>query len=502
VANVGTEASLARRSWLALRWSYAGALVRLLSQLVIQLALARFLGPQAYGQAAAALLVIGVGWLFADAGLGNALVQKPKIDNDDVAQALGWVLLVSLLIAAGVWLAAPWLARWWGDAGLVPLLRACGLFVPLQALSNLPASLMQRRLDMKRLQWIQTGGYVVTYGGLGLLMAAWGWGAWALVAAAGAHGAWCLVGCWLCERHTLRPQLHGDAGLRRFGLGVAASNLANWAVESLDRVLIGRLWGTAPLGEYVVAGNLARAPLNLLVNSAQQVAFASAARLQDDLTALRQGYLALLCVAMLLSAPLFALLAMHATALVQLLYGPRWAGAAPLFTVACAAVPALTLVAMTGPLLRAVGAVNLELRAQWPSLALLFCGLWWLQALPLAQAAWVAVVAAALRALFCIAGLAQRIQLRAGPIALAVLPAALVGGIAVGASALALQILGTGLPALLLSVMCAALLSLLLLRWQRARLLQPALQQLLQQRSAQSAALAKACRWLGWTAKV
>lgn len=495
---MGTEASLARRSWSALRWSYAGALVRLLSQLVIQLALARLLGPQAYGQAAAALLVIGVGWLFADAGLGNALVQKPEIDDRDVSQALGWVLLISALIAAAVWLAAPGLARWWGDAALTPLLRACGLFVPLQALSNLPASLMQRRLDMKRLQWIQIGGYVVTYGGLGLLMAAFGWGAWALVAAAGAHGAWCLVGCWLCERHTLRPRLHGDAGLRRFGLGVAASNLANWAVESLDRVLIGRLWGAAPLGEYVVAGNLARAPLNLLVNSAQQVAFASAARLQDDLSALRQGYLALLCLAMLLCTPVFALLALHSAALVQLLYGPRWAGAAPLFTVACAAVPALTLVALTGPLLRAVGAVNLELRAQGPSLALLFCGLWWLQALPLAQAAWVAVLAATLRALFCMGGLARRIELPASAIARALWPALGVGGVSVLASLLALQVLGSGLPALGLAVVVAAPLSALLLRWRRAWLLQPALQGLLQQRAAQSPALARACAWLGW----
>ena len=495
---MAAEASLARRSWHALRWSYAGALVRLLAQLVIQLAMARLLGPQAYGQAAAALLVIGVGWLFADAGLGNALVQKPEITDRDVSQALGWVLLVSLLLAAAVAWAAPVLAAWWGDESLTPLLRVCGLWIPLQALSNLPASLMQRRLDMRRLQWIQTGGYVISYGVLGLMMAAAGWGAWALVAAAGAHGAWCLVGCWICEQHTLRPRLSGDAGLRRFGLGVAASNLANWAIENLDRVLIGRLWGAPPLGEYVVAGNLARAPLNLLVNSAQSVAFASAARLQDDLAALRQGTLALLCLAMLLSAPLFALLGMHAQALVQLLYGPRWAGAGPLFSVACAALPALTLVALTGPLLRAVGAVRVELHAQWPGLLVLLGGLWWLQGLPLALAAWVAVAAAVLRALFCVSGLARRIGLAVRELAAALWPALLLTGLAVGASALCLRGLGSGLPALALASVLTLLIGAALLRWRRAALLQPALRRLLQARAAQSPAAARACAALGW----
>lgn len=493
------EGNLVRRSWSALRWSYGGALARLLAQLVIQLAMARLLGPQAYGQATAALLVIGVGWLFADAGLGNALVQKSEIDDGDVSQALGWMMLVSLTLAGAVALTAPWLAHWWGDESLTPLVRVCGLWIPLQALSNLPASLMQRRLDMHRLQWIQTGGYVVAYGVLGLLLAAAGAGAWALVAAAGAHGVWCLIGCWLCEQHSLRPRLSGDAALRRFGLGVAASNLANWAIENLDRVLIGRLWGAAPLGEYVVAGNLARAPLNLLVNSAQSVAFASAARLQDDLGTLRQGYLALVCLAMLLSAPLFALLAMHATALVDLLYGHRWAGAGPLFAMACAALPALTLVALTGPLLRAVGAVNLELRAQWPGLVALIGALWCLQDLPLAQAAWAAVAAAMLRALFCVVGLTQRIGLDGRNVVLALLPGSLMMLLAVTASMLSLHALGSGLLALAMAIVATVLLGVAVLRWRNAALLQPALQRLLQACASVSPAAALACAVLGWS---
>ena len=55
------RANLGRRSLAALGWSYAGAAVRMLAQLVIQVVLARILGPQAYGQATIAFIVLGVG---------------------------------------------------------------------------------------------------------------------------------------------------------------------------------------------------------------------------------------------------------------------------------------------------------------------------------------------------------------------------------------------------------------------------------------------------------
>ena len=73
---MAAPAELAQRTVTALLWTYGGAVGRVLSQLVVQLLLARFLGPEAFGQAAAALLVHGLGWIFAEAGfeIGRAHV--------------------------------------------------------------------------------------------------------------------------------------------------------------------------------------------------------------------------------------------------------------------------------------------------------------------------------------------------------------------------------------------------------------------------------------------
>lgn len=430
---------LVRKSLRALLWSYGGAVARAGAQLVIQLMLARLLGPAAYGQAMAVFLVLALGWLMAEGGFGAALVQKEALETAHIRHALGWVLLISSAMGLGVAAAAPLIARWLGDPALQPMLLACGLLIPLQALSNIPASLLKRELNLRQTQFIQVGGYVLAYGGAGVGLAALGAGAWSLVAAFGLHSLVVLVGSQMALPQPLRlwrPSWRGHADLRRFGLQVTGTNLLNWAIENVDRLLISRYWGAAALGAYAAAANLSRAPANLLVSSAQTVVFASASRLQQDLPALRQGYLAAWRLCGLLAWPLFIGLAVHAQACVALLYGQRWAEAAPLFAAFCVALPLYALLSISGPLLWAVNAVQAEMRAQAICLLLMGAGLLLCVGQPLAQVVWWLPVLYALRLALVMVPLCQRLQLPWHQVMQAALPgvafaalAAVLGGL-------------------------------------------------------------------------
>jgi lipopolysaccharide exporter len=441
-------AQVASRSAHALTWSWAGALARALVQLVVQILLARLLGPQAYGQAAAALLVVGLCWLLAEAGLGAALVQRDGLQDQHVGAALGWVLSLSALMAVLLVLLAPWLAVWLGgagsaggaagagpavdalgsqasaaaatatatatatvDGGLYGLILFCAVLVPLQALSNLPINLMQRRFDAKRLQAVQLGAYVLAYAGVGLLLAVHGAGAISVLAAFAANAALCGIGAWFFVRHTLRPRWAGGRELLRYGAGVTLANLSNWAIESVDRAMVSRYWGAAPLGAYTVASTLARAPAMLFVGAAQPVAFAASARVQDEVARLQRGYLAMLSLALLLCLPVFVWLAWHAAPVVALLYGDAWSHAAGPFAWLCLAVPPFVMLALTGPVLRGVDALQAETRWQWLLLLLLVLGLWACVGQPLAWAAAVVFGVTWLRAALFYGALASRIQL-------------------------------------------------------------------------------------------
>lgn len=495
--SVATPTDLGRRSLGALAWSYTGAGGRAVSQLVIQVLLARHLGPEAFGQAIAAMFVLSVGWLLAEGGFGAALVQRAEVSEADIAYALGWVLLLScsaaLLVAA---LAGP-IAAALGDAGLAPLVLACGLLIPLQAVSNIPVSLMRRQLDMKRLQLVQVGGYVAAYGLLGVALAAAGWGAWSLVAAFGAHSLIVLSGSWACVRHPWRLRLTGDAALRRYGLAVVGTNVANWMVENVDRLVIQRGWGGADLGAYTAASNLARAPANLLVASAQSVTLAAASRVQQEPERVARGYLAVSGLVWLVCAPSFAWMAVHAELVVQLLYGERWARAAPLLAAFCAGLPFYALLSVTGPTLWALGAVRSELRSQVAIVVCLLGGFLALSGQPLALAVWLLPALYGLRLLLVYRSLARRLALDTARMA-----GTLAGGTWLAAVALAAGWGAARLPlpaheAALASAVFTVALAFGLLRVAPGRLLPPALRQALRARAGESALAARLDRWLG-----
>lgn len=405
---------LARRSVSALQWNLAGGGGKIVLQLVIQIALARLLGPLPFGQFSAVLVVLGVGWLLADGGFGAALIQKDRIEPGDVAMALGWVLVTASAVAVVMVLGAGWLAGQFGDPELAPMFRAASVLVFLQSLSNISTSLLRRDLDMKRLQIIQLLSYLLGFGLVAMVLAALGWGAWSLVWGFGVQTLLTWGASFAVARHTLRPRLGGDRRLTAFGVKVVLTNITNWAIENLDRVVVGRFWGVPALGAYTVAFNLSRAPVGVLVGSLQSVAFSAAARIQDDDVRTRRSYLAVLSALALVMFPAFALVALEATAVIDLVYGAQWLPAAPLLAAFAVTTPLYALGALTGPLLQARGAVLHELAAQLLVAAVLLGGFLVLRQSPLAIAVWIVPAAYLARFLFVFFALGRLLPLSWG----------------------------------------------------------------------------------------
>jgi O-antigen/teichoic acid export membrane protein len=382
-----------------------------------------------------------------------------------------------------------------GGAVLAPLIIVTGLLIPLQAVSSIPTSLMRRNLDMKNMQLTYMGGYLFAYALVGLPLAWAGAGPWSLIAAFAVHALINLVAGHIVVRHTLRPRLRGDSALRRFGLQVTGTNGINWAIENVDRLMVTRFWGTAALGEYTAAFTLSRAPVGLLFGSIQSVALASASRMQADHVRLARGYLAALGLVTLIAAPLFALLAMHAGAVVRLLYGDRWLGAIPLFAAFCAGLPFFVVQSITGPFLWAMDAVRQELVVQFVGALLLLAGFVALTGFPLAQAAWLVPVIYFLRAAGVYLALARMLQLPLRRAARAVrggFMLSVTSVLASGALASWLAPLWAFAASLMLVVSLAAF---AVRSWPRL-LLSPELIEFLHNRAPDSALIRYALRWL------
>ena len=477
---------------------FAGSGGRVVAQLLIQILLARLLDPHAFGQYAAVLVVVGIGWLLAEGGLGSALIQKQDLLDRDIEQALGWVLLVGAVVAAALFAAAPLVSAQLGDATLEPLLRMSSLLVFLMALSSIPTSLLRRRLDERRLQIIQFCSYVLAYGGVSIVLAVAGAGAWSLVVGFAAQSAVTLLLSYLAVRHTLRVRLHGDARLRGFGLKVLANNVINWGIESLDRALVGRFWGIHALGLYSVAANLGRAPVGLLVGPLQSIAFSSASRLQDDDARTRRTYQAVLGAVSLLMFPGFVVVALEAEPVLSVIYGEKWLQASTCFAAFCVAMPLHALSAVTGPFLQARNRVGSEVQVHLVVVALMLGAFLACRDLPLELAIWLVPALYGVRYGLLLAALRRALPLR-----LADLGRSLAGGCLLalagwgGSAGTSVVLAHLDVSAPLAPLMGGLLVSAGVLRLGSHRLVPRDLQQILLARCADSRLARSACHLLG-----
>ncbi len=101
-------------------------------------------------------------------------------------------------------------------------------------------------------------------------------------------------------------------------------------LTSADVIIIGRVLGPVQLGFYVVALNFAGMPLNKMAPIINSVAFPAFALVQGRPADARFYALKALRMMAVLAAPVFFGISATAPEIVDIVFGPQWAGARPL----------------------------------------------------------------------------------------------------------------------------------------------------------------------------
>lgn len=459
---------LTGRSLGALKWNYLGTGVRILSQLVIGIVLARLLGPEPFGLIAIAWLILGLGNLIADSGLGVALIQKPQVTPRDVRYVFTVQVLAGLALTLLGVLAAPWIAAFFGRPDATPVLGWMSLLFALQAFGQTATALMRRDLDHKRVQLLQVASYLVAYLLLGLPLALSGLGVWSLVIAQLVQSILYSTSAWLSVRHSLMPTFRAEQpGLFRFGTKVLGSNLTSWGISYFDSAIIGRMLGMVELGFYNRSMNLLASPMNAAVSTLQGVLLPLYSRLQGRTDDARDTYLATLCLLCAVLAPAFAAVAAMPDTTMLAIYGNEWEAAAVLITPLALAMPVNAMLALGGPMMQGLGRAGMEAASQGIGFIVLVIAVIAAARISLAAVAWAVLGVYLLRAWLVTrlatglvhAPASALLRALAGPLLLAMLAAALAAAVDRGLASLLPQFgarfvvaLGVAAAAVLLAI--------------------------------------------------
>ncbi len=376
--SVSAVAALAER---ALKWSAVTTIARFVLQLGAQVALARMLGPGNYGVYGIGMTVLTFAAFLSGASFSWNLMLLPTVTRDDIRFSFTWQLIAGIATAIAMYAAAPALAGFFGDPRVENMIQWLSLASLLTAASAPAMCLLQRDLNFRVLGLVQLASYAVGYLGVGVPMALAGHGAQSLAAACVVQAAITLIGAYWAKPHPVRPlfaHAGGPAALTT-GRAVFLTNIVNWLLSNLDRVVIGRVLNAHFVGLYTVAYNLASIPNTLLLSALQPAFLAAGAKLQQDPKRLAQGWLLGLACVLVLVTPASVVFAMLSGDLVRLLYGPAWIDSAWVLALLFLCLPAWSCWGLSTPVLWNTDRKHQEFLLQLPLLALA-APAWWLYA--------------------------------------------------------------------------------------------------------------------------
>jgi O-antigen/teichoic acid export membrane protein len=249
----------------------------------------------------------------------------------------------------------------------------------LMAASAPATCLLQRDLNFRILGLIQLASYAAGYLVVGVPMALKGYGAYSLAAACVVQAAVTLVAAFVARPHSLRPLFShaGGSAALTTGRAVFLTNVVNWLLSNLDRIIIGRVLNAHAVGLYTVAYNLASIPNALLLGALQPTFLAAGAKLQQEPHRLAQGWLLGLACILVLVTPASVVFALLSADLVQLLYGDAWMDSAWVMALLFLCLPAWACFGLTTPVLWNTNRKHREFLLQLPLLAIAVPG-WWL----------------------------------------------------------------------------------------------------------------------------
>lgn len=361
-----------KQSVSAVKWSALGTIAKYALQLGAQVVLARLLGPENYGLFATAMIVLLFSTMLADFGFAWGLVQAESITDEDIRFVFTWQLLTSGLVVICLNFLAPAISEFFREARVEPLVRYLSLGCLLAAISAPATNLLRRQLDFKSINLIQVSSYFVGYLLVGIPLAFLGYGVWSLIAASLVQSLCRLILTVVKKRHPIKPLFWHEGASRLTGTGatVFATNLCNWFLNNLDRIVIGRFLSPAAVGLYVVGSNLANTPNGLLLGALQPAFLAAGARIQTEPERLKRAYLSVISVIWIIVTPLFIIFALLGPGIVHLLYGAAWESSGSVLSILALAMPAYITWGMSTPILWNTGKKHLESLLQLPVLGL------------------------------------------------------------------------------------------------------------------------------------
>jgi O-antigen/teichoic acid export membrane protein len=351
--------SIKRQVAHGMKWQAINIVGRQLLSLVVFTTLARLLDPSAFGMVGLVGVYLALVGMFADQGIGLALIQRQYLEPKHLDTAYWFNTGCALVLClATIALAEP-VSKLLGEPRLIPLLRWSSLSLVIGASASVHGTLLVKAMDFRRNTILQLVANLAG-GAVGVGMALAGCGVWALVGQqlAGALGGAIFLWTISPYRPSITFSISHLRDLIRVSSSVFASSILWFVTSRLDQIVIGRFMGVPALGLYVIAGKVPDLAKVVTHQPITEVSLPALSKLQGDHPQMRKAIYTGMELNAILAFAVFVGIASVAPDLIPCLFGAKWAAAAGLCSLLSLYSLVFTLQVFIYPTLLASGGVG------------------------------------------------------------------------------------------------------------------------------------------------
>lgn len=317
-------------------WRFAERCGAQLVSFIVSIVLARILAPEDYGTIALVTVFTAILQVFVDSGLGTALIQKKDADEIDFSSVFYFNFVVCLILYLGMFAAAPFIADFYGDVTLVPVIRILSLTIVISGVKGIQQAYVSRNMLFKRFFFSTIGGTIFS-AVLGIAMAYAGFGIWSLVAQQlsntfiDTHILWITVR-WRPTKSFSWTRLKY---LLSFGWKLLVSSLLDTAYNNLRNLIIGKMYSSSDLAFYNQGDKFPKVIVTNINASIDSVLLPTMSSAQDDKERVKQMTRRAIKTSTYVMAPLMMGLAFCAEPIVSLVLTDKWLPCVPFLRIFC-----------------------------------------------------------------------------------------------------------------------------------------------------------------------
>lgn len=317
-------------------WRFAERCGAQLVTFIVSIILARILAPEDYGTIALVTVFTTILQVFVDSGLGTALIQKKNADDLDFSSVFYFNFVVCFVLYAGMFVAAPFIAKFYGDTTLTPIIRVISLTIVISGVKGIQQAYVSKNMLFKRFFFSAIGGTIFSaFLGIGLAKA--GYGVWALVAQQLSNTTVDTIILWITVRWRPRKAFSWKRlkSLLSFGWKLLVSSLLDTCYNNLRNLIIGKMYSASDLAFYNQGDKFPKLIVTNINTSIDSVLLPTMSSAQDDRERVKNMTRRAIKTSTYVMAPLMMGLAFCATTIVKLVLTDKWLPCVPFLRIFC-----------------------------------------------------------------------------------------------------------------------------------------------------------------------